>query len=580
MIFDDANSAYKSPFGAVRAGQEITFRITPSSCTGAALVLWQDGQDPRLFPMRPCQEGFDIRHVFETAGLYFYRFELSDSQTISRSDGQPFQQTVYSAGYVAPRGFAGGLIYQIFPDRFHMAGGICPSGFEDRILHTDIREAPFFRPGLDGEIKNNDYFGGNFAGIQQKLPYLSELGVTCIYLNPICEAHSNHRYDIACYLRPDPLLGSEAAFAALCSAAARAGIRIILDGVFSHTGADSEYFNKNSRYPVLGAYQSKASPYYSWYKFGHFPDEYKSWWGFETLPEINEENPSFVEFICGENGVIDYWMSLGASGFRLDVADELPDPFIERINRAVKRHGADKLLIGEVWEDASNKISYGARRRYLLGSELDSVMNYPFRTAIIDFLRFAQADIFMARIMEIVKNYPKPMLDLAMNMLSTHDTVRAINALVVGDGEGMDREQQSRIIIEGDSYLRGVEMLKLAAVLQFTLPGIPCIYYGDEIGMQGMRDPFNRAFMRWQGVDNNLLAFFKTLSAGRRRHTAFADGDFIPLCAEDGLVVFLRANPRERVLVAVNRSDHTRTVSPPGGEAIELEPWRYIIKAL
>ena len=580
MIFDDADPQSKYPFGAVCAGQEVTFRLAFSSCDGAALALWADGQDAQCFPMQRSGDGFEIRHIFDVPGLYFYRFELSDGQIAWRPGGQSFQQTVYSADYVPPRGYAGGLMYQIFPDRFHIGGGIRPPGFDDRVIHADTGEPAVFRPDAAGKVKNNDYYGGNFAGIRQKLPYLTALGVTCIYLNPVCEAHSNHRYDTASYLRPDPLLGTEAEFAALCRAAGKAGIRVILDGVFSHTGADSEYFNKYDRYPGPGAYQSRDSQYYRWYQFEHFPDRYKSWWGFDTLPEIHEEDPGFMEYICGEGGVIDHWMRLGASGFRLDVADELPDHFIERIRAAVKRHGADKILIGEVWEDASNKISYDARRRYLLGSELDSVMNYPFRRTIIDFVRSAGAEDFMAQVMEIVKNYPKPMLDLAMNMLSTHDTVRAINALMASEGEGLDREQQSRVVIEGDDYLRGVEMLKLATVLQFTLPGIPCVYYGDEIGMQGMRDPFNRAFMRWQGVDQNVLSFFQALSAERRAHSAFADGDFVPLCAEDGLIVFLRANAREQVWVALNRANQPKMISLPNGEKTELAPWRYMIKAM
>ena len=149
------------------------------------------------------------------------------------------------------------------------------------------------------------------------------------------------------------------------------------------------------------------------------PDGYRSWWGFSSLPEVNENEPSFQEFICGENGVIDHWIKLGASGFRLDVADELPDSFIRLIRKAVKRHGEDKLLIGEVWEDATNKVSYGAHRTYLLGGGLDTVMNYPFRNAIIHFLRYGNAAALAESLLSIVEHYPKPAMDLAMNMLST-----------------------------------------------------------------------------------------------------------------------------------------------------------------
>ena len=591
MIFNDYDTKYKNPPGAVRAGERVRFSITPpAECGGAALTVWEDGQQsPSCFPMEKTGDGYVLEHDFGAEGIYFYAFSFSDGSAVNRSSsetttfeqgGAAFQQTVFDASYQPAADFAGGVIYQIFPDRFNIGGGVIDSGFKDRVIHKNTGEMPVFRPDEAGRVRNNDYFGGNLPGIEQKLPYLTALGVTCIYLNPICESHSNHRYDTACYRRLDPMLGTEADFARLCKKAHEAGIRIVLDGVFSHTGDDSEYFNRYSRYDTLGAYQSRESEYYSWFKFQRWPNEYTSWWGFETLPEINEDDENFARYICGEGGAIDYWMSLGAYGFRLDVADELPDSFIEQIRTAVKRHGDDKILIGEVWEDASNKISYGTRRRFLYGRELDSVMNYPFRNATLDFVRCPDAELFAARICEIVKNYPKPMMDVMMNMLSTHDTARAINELVVGSGEGTDREQQSRVVIENGEYMRGVEMLKLATVLQFTLPGIPCIYYGDEIGMQGMRDPFNRGFMRWNAQDENLLEFVKEISKMRKKHTAFADGDFVPLYAQDAALAFLRRNADEIVLVAVNRAEAPRDITLPDGENITVEPWRHVIKKL
>lgn len=582
MLFNDFDCGYKRPIGAVRAGQQVYFTI-PGNCDSAVLSVWEDGQDgsPSLFPMQKDGSNFEICHTFDREGLYFYNFRLSDNRVIGANEsGEGLQQTVYSDSYAAPQGYAGGVMYQIFPDRFNIGGGVLETPFGDRIIHTDADEMPYFRPDGAGKVKNSDYFGGNLLGIEQKLPYLAGLGVSCIYLNPICEAHSNHRYDTACYRRLDPLLGSENDFRRLCQKAHKTGIRLVLDGVFSHTGADSEYFNKYGRYDTLGAYQSCESEYYSWYKFERYPNRYKSWWGFEILPELNEEDEGFVQYICGEGGAIDYWMSLGADGFRLDVADELPDPFIEQIRAAVKRHGSNKILIGEVWEDASNKVSYGFRRRFLYGNELDSVMNYPFRTAVLDFIREADAELFMSRIFGIIKNYPKPMLDIMMNMLSTHDTERAVNALVFGCDRPLDREQQAEMLIKDGDYLRGVEMLKLATVLQFTLPGIPCIYYGDEIGMQGMRDPFNRRFMRWHAADNNLLKFFQEISLIRRAHTSFEDGEFIPVCAENSVVAFLRRNERETVAVVLNRSETKQGVELPGGEKISVEPWRYAIRTV
>lgn len=589
MRYNDADTAYKKPFGAVKTGEPVWFRIEPKAdSTSAMFSVYEDGQgSPSLFTMEKTTDGaFEITHTFSHAGLYFYSFVLHDGIGAAKGDeeqpaasrsGGHYQLTVYDDNYVQPKGWAGGIMYQIFPDRFNIGGEVLSTPFKERTIHTDLHDTPDFRPNAEGEVYNNDYFGGNLLGIEQKLDYLEELGVTCIYLNPIGEAHSNHRYDTADYMKLDPLLGTEEDFKRLCKKAKKAGIRIILDGVYSHTGADSVYFNKYGRYHTLGAYQSELSDYYSWYTFISYPEVYKSWWGFDTLPEINEFDKDFIEYICGEHGVIDYWMSLGAGGFRLDVADELPDEFITEIRKAVKRHGDDKMLIGEVWEDASNKTSYGVRRKYLQGNELDSVMNYPFRGAILDFIRDADAEQFMDRVAGIVKNYPKPMLDLMMNMLSTHDTERAVTALVAGYATDKDREWQNAFSLGHDDYLKGVEMFKLAMVLQFTLPGIPCIYYGDEIGMQGMRDPFNRGFMRWDGMDENLLAFTQQLAKIRQEHGVFADGAFVPVQAQDSVVAYLRKNKKQTVAVALNRSDREQYVTLPGGGIVRLEPWRYLI---
>lgn len=594
MYYNEDDQRFKQPFGAVRTGQPVRFRIQPQSpCRSALLSVHEDGQGrPSLYAMQPIDNGFfEVTRTFDRPGLYFYGFVVSDEMDApqgGRSDqpavarsGDHYQLTVYDKDYTQPRGWAGGIMYQIFPDRFNIGDGkVLPTLFNDRVLHADLRDTPNFRPDADGRVRNNDYFGGNLLGIEQKLGYLKELGVTCIYLNPIGEAHSNHRYDTANYKCVDPLLGTDEDFSRLCQKAREAGIAIILDGVYSHTGDDSVYFNKYGRYDSLGAYQSELSSYYSWYTFDEHPDRYKSWWGFDTLPELNEHDPEFIEFICGEHGVIDHWMSLGASGFRLDVADELPDDFIEKIRAAVKRHGEDKILIGEVWEDASNKFSYGVRRRYLLGQELDAVMNYPFRTAILDFVRDGDAAMFTARVMGIVRNYPKPMLDLMMNLLSTHDTERAITSLAAGEHGDKDREWQNAFSLQQGDYLRGVEMLKLAMALQFTLPGIPCVYYGDEIGMQGMRDPFNRGFMRWDDADKNLLSFTRELAAVRREHAVFTDGEFMPLAAPGGVAAYLRRNEHQTVAVAVNRSDQMQTITLPNGKDRNIEPWRHFIEEL
>ncbi len=595
--FNSRRADAKTPFGAVRAGTPVRYCVRGLETDALSLVLIRDGEKGghTLLPMEKNGDAFVLEHIFAREGLYFYLFLLPDATLLvrgaggegvlcaNRSDPPLFQQTVYAAEYAPAAGFAGGVMYQIFPDCFAVGrSGVLPLGFPERRLHANRNETPCYAPDETGAVRNLDFYGGNFQGIAEKLDYLRTLEVDCIYLNPVCEAHSNHRYNTADYKKPDPLLGTEEDFRALCAKAHKKGVRIVLDGVFSHTGDDSVYFNKYGTYPGVGACQSQDSPYYSWFKFRHWPDDYVSWWGFTTLPEVHEEDPGFIEYICGAGGVIDYWMALGADGFRLDVADELPDPFIERIRAAVKRHGSDKILIGEVWEDASNKISYGARRRYLWGRELDSVMNYPFRTAVLDFARGADAGRFMEAVGSIVENYPAPMLHTMMNMLSTHDTPRAINALVADESyRAADKATLASWVLGKDEYLRGVELLKLCFALQFTLPGIPCVYYGDEIGMQGFGDPFCRGFMRWDSADENPRAALREASLFRERNRdVLADGDFQPLFARDGAVAYLRSNKKGSVFAAVNRGEKLVSIAAPGGRTFVIGPWSSLLRRL
>ena len=428
--------------------------------------------------------------------------------------------------------------------------------FADRIYRENKSGEPYFWPTEqeDGYL-TRDYFGGDFEGIRRKLPYLAGLGVTVIYLNPIFEAHSNHRYNTANYLKADPLLGTNEEFARLCDEAGRRGISIILDGVFSHTGSDSIYFNRECRYPVCGAYNSPDSPYRRWYDFSpSYPCGYRAWWGFDTLPEVNEHDESYREFICGKGGVIDTWLSLGAGGFRLDVADELPDDFIEAIRTAVKRHGQDKFLLGEVWEDATTKVSYGARRTYLLGKGLDTVMNYPFRSAILAFLRGGDARVCADAILRICENYPAPALHTLMNFVSTHDTERAITALAGESCEGKDRYWQSGRRLSAEQYEHGRRLVCLAYAMLFTLPGIPSIYYGDEIGMQGYKDPFNRAYFEWDSTETRIIATLRNLAALRQRCKVFASGRLAISYAQDGVLCFERLARQNKAAVCINRT--------------------------
>lgn len=572
---------HKSIFGAVKTDQTVTFRIIlprDFCCHAAKLVIKKAEADEYGYinMQWDCMEGvgeewWKVDFTAEKAALYKYHFEYDTSWGTSRiyhagnglaaikGDGEDWQLTVYDKDFHTPEWLRGGIIYQIFPDRFASSGTKKQNVPSDRVLRTDRDGDPYWIPTAEGKVLNNDYFGGDLNGIEQKLGYLKSLGVTCIYLNPIFEAQSNHRYDTANYEKIDSMLGTEKDFKSLCESAKKLGIRIMLDGVFSHTGDDSRYFNRYSRYDSLGAYQSKESPYYGWYKFNKWPYDYESWWGIEILPEVNEDNSDFIEYITGKNGIARKWLKLGASGWRLDVADELPDEFLDEFRKAVKEEKADGLVLGEVWEDASNKSSYGKLRRYLLGKQLDSVMNYPFAGAVIDFIRDANAELFASRVMSIVENYPKEVLDVLMNHLSTHDTMRAITALAGENCAYRDRKWQSTHSLDEREYHYGMKLLMAASAMQFALPGVPTIYYGDEAGMQGYKDPFNRRCYPWGKENSELVEWYKKLGKIRNENRVFKDGRFEILSAVAGCVAFSRKNDDEAILVISNSNPHPIT---------------------
>ncbi len=578
------NSRYeyhKSVFGAVSTGQSIVFRIIlprDFCCHHARFVIKKDGESFENFMEMQwdCMQGegeewWKITFTPENAGLYEYRFEydtpwgtsrifnFADGAGKIRDEGKLWQLTVYDKDFTTPDWLKGGIIYQIFPDRFAFSEEEKVDVPTDRVMRTDREGEPYWRPDENGKVLNNDYFGGDLKGIEQKLDYIRSLGVTCIYLNPIFEAHSNHRYDTADYTEIDSLLGTQEDFVSLCESAEKKGIRIILDGVFSHTGCDSKYFNEYGRYDTVGAYQSQDSEYYDWYKFKNWPDDYLSWWGIKLLPEVIEENPGFIEYITGENGIARRWLRCGAAGWRLDVADELPDVFLDSFRKAVKTENPDAIVMGEVWEDASNKFSYGQRRRYLTGDQLDSVMNYPFAGAVIDFVRTGIAELFSSRVMTIVENYPKQVLDVLMNHISTHDTMRAVTALAGESCEYRDRYWQSTHSLDENAYRNGVQLMKMASAVQFTLPGVPSIYYGDEAGMQGYKDPFNRCCYPWGNENAGLVEWYRKLGEIRSANKCFVDGKLEILSSVAGCVAYSRKKDENAILVISNSNPHPIT---------------------
>lgn len=581
--FNSRDSRHKSIFGSIAAGENLRFSVLmPRSinCSKVTLVIHDDFNNYSYHDLLWCgmngdsEEWWGIDYTFENIGLYFYHFNYETPFGTNHiylrsaglgsfaSQGKEWQQTVYSPDYKTPEWVKGGIMYQIFPDRFYFSGEKKNNVPTDRVIHKDTTDIPVWKPNEEGKILNNDYYRGDLKGIKEKLPYLAYLGTTILYLNPIFEAHSNHRYNTADYSKIDPLLGNENDFKELCKEAEKYGIKVILDGVFSHTGSDSIYFNKENRYNSIGAFNSKDSEFFPWFTFNN-DGSYKSWWGIDTLPETNEENDKYIEFITGKNGILEKWLQFGASGYRLDVADELPDKFIDALYKSVKSLSDDYFVIGEVWEDATNKFSHGGRRRYLLGGQLDSVMNYPFANAILDFMRYGVAENFIETVVSVCENYPKPALDVLMNHIGTHDTARILTRLINFELEHKPREIQVGYKLTDNEYAHAKELLKTATVLQYTLPGFPSIYYGDEAGLQGGSDPFNRAFYPWGNEDKSLINWYKKLGELRHKLTCLKDGRFTPYSAMLSCVAYIRESNEQKIFVIANKNNHEITYNLP-----------------
>ena len=560
IYFNSRDPACKSPFGAAPCGTEVSFSVFagPEEVTDGQLLLLEEfsGQE-RAIPMTWADGA--LRCVYRTPEepeLVWYAFSLTrpDGQVLrlDKNSGR-WQLTVYDGQSRTPGWFGQGVSYQIFPDRFCRSRMPRPEGMVGRrTVHENWAGTPDYLPDAQGEIRNCDFFGGDLAGITAKLDYLQSLSVTTLYLNPIFEAASNHRYNTADYLAIDPMLGTEEDFRTLCREAHRRGMRVLLDGVFNHTGSVSRYFNADGSYPEVGAAQSRESPYYNWYHFTRWPEEYDAWWGIKTLPAVEENQDSYREFIIrGQDSVVRHWLRCGADGWRLDVADELPDDFITEIRRAMEEEKPGAVLIGEVWEDGSNKIAYDRRRRYLLGRETHGLMNYPFRTAALAWLLGGDAGAFRESMEEIREHYPSPAFYSAMNFLGTHDTPRILT-LLGGEPVPESKEARAEARLSSAGYRLARQRLMLGALLLYAFPGSPTVYYGDEAGMQGYEDPLNRRTYPWGQEDESLSAWYRRLGQLRRERLSLQVGKIRYLYAAGGGLVLERRAEAEVTVAALN----------------------------
>lgn len=575
MNFNSRKIECKSPYGAVKCGEKLSLHFPIASWVSVdkmfVFIRLGDVSTPVEMHFKKSENGFSVYtadYVFDAAGIYYYRFEMrnrdgvwyygrgENGESVCGENLPEWQLTVYKSTYKTPDFAKGNIIYHIFVDRFNRADGVKTK--RKYRLHESFSESPEV-VSADGKYYADDFFGGNFNGIREKLDYLEELGVGIIYLSPIFKAYSNHRYDTGDYLKVDELLGTEDDFKRLLDAAHEKGMKIILDGVFNHSGADSLYFNKFGTYDSLGAYQSKSSPYYDWYYFKKFPDEYACWWGCDNVPDLNKSNKDYRALVFGKNGVVEKWQKLGADGWRLDVVDELPIDFVNLLIKKIKSVNKDALVIGEVWEDASTKVSYGELRPYLLGDQLDGTMNYPFMNAIIAYVRDGDEKFFKDTVQSILENYPKETVYCLMNSLGTHDTVRIINALSDVRAHGWSKTHKLGYKLPDSEYEKAKKKLYLASVLQFTLPGIPSIFYGDEAGLQGFDDPINRRPYPWGSEDKEILMHYKKLGRIRRENRAVFSGGF-NMRDENGLVAYERAGGDDEILIAVNASTDDKTL--------------------
>lgn len=554
--YNSWSTAHKKPFGAIRVGQmmEVLFDSDKPHVEVKFIIRRDFGKRYEFSMERTAIGKFRVLVPFDVGrGLYFYYFEISEPSDWGKirhyygstgiggegilygneHDVKPYQLTVYDGEDVSPKWYREAIFYQIFPDRFHNGNedGHINHPKPNSFIYGTKADTPFYVKEENGDLARWDFFGGNLQGIIKKIPYLKELGVTALYLNPIFSAISNHRYDTSDYLEIDSMLGTLDDFKELLKKVHESDMHVILDGVFSHVGKNSRYFNINGDYgDKEGAAKNPDSPYFQWFKFENYPLEYKSWWGIKDLPEIDKENTSFQNFIYGqEDSVLAKWNKLGIDGWRLDVADELPDHFIRGIRENLA-HYPEKVLIGEIWEDASNKISYGARRNYILGEGLQGCMNYPFRDLIINFLIGKRSSQETAqRFMSLYENYPHSIFYGNLNNLGTHDTERILT--MVGSRNNL-----------------------LAIAMLFSLPGVPCIYYGDEVALTGGKDPDNRKYFPWEKPRDEVFQTYQVWSKKRVKEQVLIQGDF-SMFFTSTLLGILRYTEQEVYVQLINSNE-------------------------
>ena len=602
---DSRSLADKAPFGAVPAGTTVTFGLSAESAVESVTLVLEkrrlEGNQDLIeyteaarVPMNkgPAQR-WQARHTFSDVSVWGYWFELrsagktwvyqnntdavhwtkekgtngvgalnekpEDIKTIRR-----FRHTVHHADFKVPAWARDAVYYYIFPERFRNGDkrndpkpGVDRYQDQGVEFHASWLDKPY-KPGSgDGSDKvyNNDFFGGDLAGIIDKLDYIAALGANTIYMTPVFSAVSNHKYDTADYRNIDPHFGSNQDFTRLCNEAAKRGIRVIPDVSLNHVGSDSIYFDRYAKHDGKGAFEGAKvrgdSPYASWFSFDTRqtePDkQYKGWVGVSDLPELDKSSPDFRRFAYGTpDSITQLWLDRGAAGWRMDVAPWVPDDFWREWRSAVKRHKPEALTIAETWFEAS---------KHLLGDTFDSTMNYVLRNTLLDYAAGGKASVGYSNIELMRELYPPQALYALMNVLSSHDVARTLHVL----GHHGDATDAAKIA-------EAKQRLRLAVFFQMTFPGAPAIYYGDEVGVTGGDDPYNRATYPWADLggqpDNTLLADFKRLVKLRRDHPVLRHGSIdAPLHLDDHLIVLARRLGDNWAITATNNAASAKTVT-------------------
>lgn len=604
---DSRRVADKSPFGAVPAGTEVRFALSAlPGIERATLVVEEQsiaGNQDRIeyrtlarLPLArdpgPGRDRWEGRHAFFTPGIYGYYFEIEaagrkfvyqnnrDMVFWTREQGsngqgtiephsagsviRRFRHTVHARDFQVPSWAQDAIYYYIFPDRFRNGDpSNDPRPFQSSAqweaveFHDNWLDHPW-RPGSgDGSdgFGTNDFFGGDIAGIIEKLDYIAGLGANALYITPLFLAASNHKYDTADYRRIDPAFGSNSDFERLTAEAAKRGLRILVDASLNHSGRDSLYFDRFGRFPGIGAFEGGRirpdSPYADWYRFNPGeadPDRrYTGWAGARDLPELNKHSRAFRQFAFGSpDSIMKLWLDKGASGWRMDVAPWVPDDFWAEWRAAIKAHRPDALLVAETWFDAS---------KYFRGDSFDSTMNYIFRDTALNYAAGIKAARLVHNVELIRELYPRQSLNASMNLLSGHDTARSLHLLgYEGPHSGPEAEALAK------------RRLALAFFFQMTFPGAPAIFYGDEVGATGGDDPYNRVGYPWADrggrPDLDLLGQVKALTRLRNSHPVLRRGTLgAPLHVDDHVLVLLRRDGPDWAVVGMNNALDARTVT-------------------